>query len=55
MASSRDGKRSVDEDILSLEEKCLLKVDSGLVKHSTTEIKGEKPRIILSYGFAIKK
>jgi len=38
-----------------LEEKCLLKVDSGIVNHSTTQIQGEQPRIILSYGFAIKK
>jgi hypothetical protein len=49
------GEPIYNNEILSLEEKCLLKVDSGIVKHSTTEIKGEKPRIILSYGFAIKK
>jgi hypothetical protein len=40
---------------MNISEKSLLKVDSGLVRHSTTEIKVETPRIILSYGFAIKK
>ena len=49
------GEPIYNNEILFLEEKCLLKVDSGLVRHSTTEIKGETPRIILSYGFAIKK
>jgi hypothetical protein len=44
-----------DDEILVLEEKCLLKSDSGIIKHSTTQIQGETPRIILSYGFAIKK
>ena len=44
-----------NNETLFLEEKCLLKVDSGIVNHSTTQIQGEQPRIILSYGFAIKK
>jgi hypothetical protein len=44
-----------DGEILNVLEKCLLKVESGLIPHSTTEIIGEIPRIILSYGFAIKK
>lgn len=44
-----------NDETLFLEEKCLLKSDSGIVRHSTTEIQGETPRIILSYGFAIKK
>jgi hypothetical protein len=44
-----------DGEILNVVEKCLLKVESGLIKHSTTVINGEIPRIILSYGFAIKK
>jgi hypothetical protein len=44
-----------NNETLFLEEKCLLKVDSGIVSHSTTQIQGEQPRIILSYGFAIKK
>jgi hypothetical protein len=44
-----------DGEVLNVVEKCLLRVESGLVKHSTTIIEGEKPRIILSYGFAIKK
>lgn len=41
--------------VLNLSERCLLRVDSGLIPHSTTIIEGETPRIILSYGFAIKK
>jgi hypothetical protein len=44
-----------DGEVLNVVEKCLLKVESGLIKHSTTVINGEIPRIILSYGFAIKK
>lgn len=44
-----------NNETLHLEEKCLLKVDSGIVNHSTTTIQGQIPRIILSYGFAIKK
>jgi len=42
-------------EVLHLSEKCLLKVDSGLIPHSTTIIEGNTPRIILSYGFAFKK
>lgn len=41
--------------VLDVPEKCLLKVDSGLIPHSTTIIEGNTPRIILSYGFAFKK
>ena len=44
-----------DGEVLNVVERCLLKVESGLIKHSTTVINGEIPRIILSYGFAIKK
>lgn len=44
-----------DGEILDLKERCLLKVDSGLIPHGTTKIEGEKPRILLSYGFAVKK
>ena len=44
-----------DGEVLNVVEKCLLKVESGLIKHSTTIIDGQIPRIILSYGFAIKK
>jgi hypothetical protein len=40
---------------LNIPEKCLLRVDAGLIPHSTTKIEGETPRIILSYGFAFKK
>lgn len=44
-----------DGEVLYLPEKCLLRVESGLIPHSTTIIDGNTPRIILSYGFAFKK
>lgn len=44
-----------DGEVLNVPEKSLLRVDSGLIPHSTTIIEGDTPRIILSYGFAIKK
>jgi hypothetical protein len=44
-----------DDEIINITEKSLLRVDSGLIPHSTTKIQGYIPRIILSYGFAIKK
>ena len=44
-----------DGEVLDLPEKSLLRVDAGLIPHSTTIIQGNKPRIILSYGFAFKK
>jgi hypothetical protein len=44
-----------NDEVLHVSEKCLLKVDSGLIPHSTTIIEGNIPRIILSYGFAFKK
>ena len=49
------GKPIYDKEILNIHERCLLKVDAGLILHSTTTVEGETPRIILSYGFAIKK
>lgn len=42
-------------EILQIKERCLLRVDAGLIPHSTTLNEGETPRIILSYGFVIKK
>jgi hypothetical protein len=42
-------------EVLNVPEKSLLRVDSGLIPHSTTKIEGDTPRIILSYGFAFKK
>ena len=42
-------------DVLNVSEKCLLRVDSGLISHSTTKVDGDIPRIILSYGFAFKR
>jgi hypothetical protein len=44
-----------DEELLEVEERSLLKVDSGLITHSTNIIEGNIPRVIISYGFAVKK
>jgi hypothetical protein len=44
-----------ENEVINVTEKSLLRVDSGLIPHSTTIIEGSTPRIILSYGFAIKK
>jgi hypothetical protein len=38
---------------LDITERSMLKVDAGLVIHGTTQISGELPRIMLSYGFSI--
>jgi len=42
-------------EIIDVKERCVLRVDAGLIPHSTTQINGERPRIMLSYGFNIKK
>lgn len=42
-------------EVINVPERGLLRVDSGLIPHSTTIIEGDTPRIILSYGFAFKK
>lgn len=42
-----------DGEVLNVTERTLLKVESGLISHSTTQVEGEVPRIILSYGFAV--
>jgi len=42
-----------DGEVLNVSERTLLKVESGLISHSTTQVEGEVPRIILSYGFAV--
>lgn len=44
-----------DGEVLNIPEKCLVRVESGLIPHSTTVIEGDIPRIILSFGFAIEK
>lgn len=44
-----------DGEVLNIPEKSLLRVDSGIIPHSTTAIEGDTPRIILSYGFIRKK
>lgn len=40
-------------EVLYVIERALLKVESGIFPHSTTKIESEKPRILLSYGFAV--
>ena len=40
-------------ETLNITERSMLKVDAGLVIHGTTQIVGELPRIMLSYGFSI--
>ena len=42
-----------DGEVLNVIERTLLKVESGLISHSTTQVEGNNPRIILSYGFAV--
>lgn len=51
----KGGQPIYDGEILNLPEKCLLRVEAGLIPHSTTIVEGDIPRIILSYGFAFKK
>jgi hypothetical protein len=43
-----------DGKVIEVKERCVLKVDGGLIPHSTTPIVGEVPRILLSYGFNVK-
>ena len=40
-------------EVINITERTLLKVESGLIPHSTTQVEGQIPRIILSYGFAV--
>jgi hypothetical protein len=40
-------------EVLNVTERTLLKVESGVISHSTTQVEGNIPRIILSYGFAV--
>jgi hypothetical protein len=42
-------------EVLEIKERCILRVDAGLVPHSTIPNEGDNPRIMLSYGFHIKK
>jgi hypothetical protein len=42
-----------DGEVLNVDERTLLMVESGVIPHSTTQVEGEVPRIILSYGFAV--
>ena len=42
-------------EIIEITERALLRVDAGLISHSTTTVEGEIPRIMISYGVSIKK
>lgn len=42
-----------DGEVINITERTLLKVESGVIPHSTTQVEGKIPRIILSYGFAV--
>jgi hypothetical protein len=42
-----------NREVLNITERTLLRVESGLIPHSTTQVEGKIPRIILSYGFAV--
>jgi hypothetical protein len=42
-------------EVLEIKERCVLRVDAGLVPHSTIPNEGDNPRIMLSYGFHIKR
>jgi hypothetical protein len=42
-----------DGKVINITERTLLKVESGVIPHSTTRVEGQIPRIILSYGFAV--
>lgn len=44
-----------DGEVVSIKERCVLRVDAGLIRHSTTKINGVTPRIMLSYGFNVKR
>jgi hypothetical protein len=42
-------------EVLEVKERCILRVDAGLIPHSTIPNEGDNPRIMLSYGFHIKR
>jgi hypothetical protein len=44
-----------DGEVVDIKERSILRVDAGLMRHSTTKINGETPRIMLSYGFNVKR
>lgn len=49
------GELIYDGELLKLKEKSIICVDAGIVHHSTTVVVGNTPRILLSFGYAIKK
>ena len=42
-------------EVLEVKERCVLRFDAGLNPHSTIPNEGDNPRIMLSYGFHIKR
>ena len=43
------------DEVLEIKERCILRVDAGLIPHSTIPNEGDNPRIMLSYGFHVKR
>jgi hypothetical protein len=52
---NRGGLPIYGGDVLEIKERCILRVDAGLKPHSTIPNEGDNPRIMLSYGFHIKR
>jgi hypothetical protein len=51
----RGGLPIYDGEVLEVKERCVLRFDAGLKPHSTIPNEGDNPRIMLSYGFHIKR
>ena len=49
------GELIYNGELLKLKEKSIINIEAGIVPHSTTVVTGENPRILLSFGYAIKK
>jgi hypothetical protein len=49
------GELIYDGEMFKLKEKSIVCIDAGIIHHSTTVVTGETPRILLSFGYAIKK
>jgi hypothetical protein len=42
-------------EVLEIKERCVLRFEAGVIPHSTTPNDGENPRIMLSFGFNVKR
>jgi hypothetical protein len=51
--SEKGGLPIYGGEVINITERTLLRVESGVIPHSTTQVEGQIPRIILSYGFAV--